>query len=204
MTGKHKHDRREPGDPAFSPPPAASAPAEGKAEIKPPAKVEIDPAELDRLRAQELLAAEYKDKYLRALAAGENFRKRLEKDKKDFLEFAVQDLVGEILPVLDNFERALSAAPKAGPDPFRQGVEMIYKQFTDVLAKEGLRQIEAQGKPFDPFVHEAVAEEPTAAAPDGSIIAELQKGYQFKGRLLRPAVVKVARPPAAEKPDPKP
>jgi len=204
MTGKHKHDRKEAEDPVSSPPPAASAPAEGKTEARPSRKVEIEQAELDRLRAQELLAEEYKDKYLRALADGENFRKRLEKDKKEFLEFAIQDLITELLPVLDNFERALSAAPPGVPDPFRRGVEMIYKQLMDALAKEGLKQIEARGGPFDPFVHEAVAEEPTSAVPDGSIVSELQKGYQLKSRLLRPAAVRVARAPVPPQPETKP
>lgn len=183
--------------------PGASA-AELKGESKPAAKVEIERAEFDRLQAQELLAAEYKDKYLRGLAEGENFRKRLEKDKKDFLEYAVQDLIGELLPVLDNFERALAAAPKTGQDPYGQGVEMIYKQLTEALAKEGLHRIEAKGRTFDPLIHEAVAEEATSAVPDGAIVEELQKGYQLKGRLLRPAAVKVARAPAVSKTETRP
>ncbi len=197
MTGKHKHDKKTAGE---TPPPESPAPAGGRAEPVAPARVEIDRAELERLLSQEALAAEYKDKYLRALAEGENFRKRLEKDKKDFLAYAVQDLIGELLPVLDNFERALASAPSAGPDSCRQGVEMIYKQLVGALAKEGLQQIEAKGKVFDPYLHEAVAEEVTAAAPDGSIIEELQKGYRLKDRLLRPSAVKVARSPAPPPP----
>lgn len=193
MTGKHKHDRKAAEE---TPPPESPAPAGARAE---PPEVEIDRAELERLRSQEALAAEYKDKYLRALAEGENFRKRLEKDKKEFLAYAVQDLIGELLPVLDNFERALASASSGGPDSCRQGVEMIYKQLVGVLAKEGLQQIEARGKVFDPYLHEAVAEE-AAAAPDGSIIEELQKGYRLKDRLLRPAAVKVARSPAPPPP----
>lgn len=197
MTGKHKHDRKAAEE---TPPPESPPPAGARGE---PPEVEIDRAELERLRSQEALAAEYKDKYLRALAEGENFRKRLEKDKKEFLAYAVQDLIGELLPVLDNFERALASAPSGGPDSCRQGVEMIYKQLVGVLAKEGLQQIEAKGMVFDPYLHEAVAEE-AAAAPDGSIIAELQKGYRLKDRLLRPAAVKVARSPAPPPPAAKP
>ena len=202
MTEKHKHDKK-PGEEHPSPA-GLPAPAAGKGEVKPPEKIELDRSEFDRLAAQELIAAEYKDKYLRALADGENSRKRLEKDRKEYLEFAVQDLVGELLPVLDNFERALAASPGSDKDPYRQGIDMIYKQLKEALGKEGLRQIAAKGEVFDPFLHEAVAEEETAAHPDGTILEELQKGYLLKGRLLRPAAVKVARSPAPPPPAPKP
>jgi molecular chaperone GrpE len=207
MSRRHRHERKAPleergPEQVSSPdlrPPTVSPQAAGPSgplpgEEDPGEVVQLGRDEFKRLQAQASAVEEYKDKYLRSLASSDNARKRMEKEKSEFKDFAVQDLVGELLPVLDNFERALLAAPPAGEkDTYRQGIEMIYKQLKEALGKEGLVEIKAQGERFDPFFHEAVAEEPSDAYPDGTVLQELQKGYLLKGRLLRPAAVKVSR-----------
>ena len=172
-------------------------PAEGnkkKAGRPPEEKINIPRGEYEELKARAEEAASARERMLRALADLENARKRLERDKKDYLRFATQELVSELLPVLDNFDRALKAsAPPSGGDSYREGVEMIYRQLKSVLEKQGLKEISALGKPFDPFFHEAVQEEETDEHPEGTVLDEIQKGYLFQGRLLRPTVVKVSR-----------
>ncbi len=141
--------------------------------------------------------AEYKDRYLRTLADLENLRKRFEKEKRDYIDYATQDLIYELVQVLDNFDRALSAAGSSD-DTYRQGIEMISRQFREVLRKQGLEEIRAVGERFDPFVHEAVEQVESESVPEDTVVEEILKGYTLKGRLLRPSAVKVARPPAAE------
>lgn len=156
---------------------------------------EVPLKELEELRNQARSVSECRDKMLRALAEMENMRKRLEKEKKDFYDFANQELISDLLPVLDNFDRALAAADstlRGEAAPYRQGIEMIYKQLGEVLRAEGLDEIKALGEHFDPFLHEAVQQEETDAYPDGTVLKVLLKGYLFKGRLLRPAAVKVS------------
>ena len=179
--------------------PPAEKPTFGEGKKKktgrpPEEKISVPRGEYEDLRARAGEAASARERMLRALADLENARKRLERDKKDYLRFATQELVSELLPVLDNFDRALKAsASPSGGDSYREGVEMIYRQLKSVLEKQGLKEIRALGQPFDPFVHEAVQEEETDEYPEGTVLEELQKGYLFQGRLLRPAVVKVSR-----------
>jgi len=161
-----------------------SAAGGAAAEINGPA------AELQKLKAERdsLL-----DRLARAQAEFDNARKRAVKEQQDFREFAAADAIRPLLPVLDSFERALQV--KSEPGDFRSGVELIYKQLQDALGKIGVRAIPAKGEPFDPHVHEAIEMVETSDALDHEVLEELQRGYKLKDRLLRPAMVKVARNP---------
>jgi len=148
----------------------------------------------DDLARAEKEISELRDRQLRKMAEFENFRKRTEREKADYFRFALADFFRDVLPVLDNFERAIDHAPAAADDEYRQGVELIYRQFAEILRKRGLTEIPTAGA-FDPNVHEAVAREETRDAEPNTILAVLQKGYYLNDRLLRPAFVKVAVAP---------
>ncbi|HYL98107.1 MAG TPA: nucleotide exchange factor GrpE [Blastocatellia bacterium] len=137
------------------------------------------------------------DQLLRRQAEFENFRKRQEKEKIEFHQRARAELVLELLPVLDNFERALSSLNngEAEAGSLRQGIELIHKQMRDALTKLGLQTVESVGAVFDPNLHEAVTTEPTEDHKENTIIEEFQRGYKLGDRLLRPAKVKVAAAP---------
>jgi len=145
-------------------------------------------AELQKIKAERdsLL-----DRLARAQAEFENARRRASKEQQDFRDYATADAIRAVLPVIDSFERALQVKSDTGE--FRSGVELIYKQLQDVLAKLGVRPIPAKGEPFDPHYHEAIEIVETSEAPDHVVLEELQRGYKFKDRLLRPAMVKVAK-----------
>lgn len=147
-------------------------------------------AELQKLKAERdsLL-----DRLARAQAEFENARRRASKEQLDFRDYAAADAIKALLPVMDSFERALQV--KSDPSDFRGGVELIYKQLQDTLAKVGVRAIAAKGEPFDPHYHEAIEMVETSGAADHEVLEELQRGYKFKDRLLRPAMVKVAKNP---------
>jgi len=136
------------------------------------------------------------DQLLRRQAEFENLRRRFERDRKEIYARIKADLLIDLLPILDNFERALQSQSMPGTtdmaESLRLGIELIYKQFKDVLARLGLEQIEALGKPFDPHLHEALATEESETHEDQIIIEEMQRGYRLNNRLLRPARVKVA------------
>lgn len=144
-------------------------------------------AERDRLAAEK---AELQDRVLRAQAEFQNLRRRVEKEKIEFLEYASSDAVRAMLPVLDDFERALKV--ECSDKEYAKGMELIYQRLFDGLKKLGLEPMDAQGKPFDPHVHEAVEKVETSEVEDHTVLEEFQKGYNFKGRLLRPAMVRVA------------
>lgn len=133
---------------------------------------------------------ELKNRYLRTLADFDNLRKRTEREKADFARYATSGVLKDIIPVLDNFDRALEHSE--ADDEFHRGVELIYKQLYDVLTKHGLRPIDEVGAHFDPNIHEAVVREEDASVPSHTVTAILQKGYFLHDRLLRPALVKVA------------
>ncbi|MDP2916028.1 MAG: nucleotide exchange factor GrpE [Candidatus Aminicenantes bacterium] len=136
-----------------------------------------------------------KDKYLRAAAEMDNQRKRLEREKNDFYQFALSDLLKELLAVLDNFERALkSQENQTDGKNFHEGIELIRKQLFDLLLKRGLTPLDAQNKKFDPAVHQAVLTEESDAVKEPEVGEILQKGYLLNERLLRPALVKVIVP----------
>lgn len=132
------------------------------------------------------------DQLLRQRAEFENFRKRTEREKKDFYQFAAFELVRELLPVLDGFERALKTSAESGAAEIHTGVELLARQLWDILSRFGLQAVEAKGKKFDPNLHQAVESVQTDEVDDQTILEEWQRGYTFKGRLLRPAMVKVA------------
>lgn len=135
-------------------------------------------------------ADDYRDRYVRTLADFENFRKRTEREKQDFRRYAVSDVLRDILPVLDNFDRALDHAEEG--DDFHKGVLLIYKQLFDVLERHGLKPIDESNVHFDPNIHEAVVREENDSVPSHTVVAVLQKGYFLHDRLIRPALVKVA------------
>jgi molecular chaperone GrpE len=139
------------------------------------------------------------DRLARAQAEFDNARKRAAREQQDYRDYAQSDTIKALLPIMDSFERALRANAHENDDSqeseFRNGVELIYKQLQDALAKLGVRPIAATGEPFDPRVHEAIEMVDTADADDQQVLEELQRGYKLKERLLRPAMVKVARNP---------
>ena len=137
--------------------------------------------------------AELTDKLKRQLAEFENFRNRTDKEKSQMYAVGAKDVIEKILPVIDNFERGLKSIPedqKGGP--VASGMEMIYKQLTKVLEDEGVTVIEAQGKEFDPMLHNAVMQQPSEEYESGIVIQELQKGYKYKDKVLRHSMVMVA------------
>jgi molecular chaperone GrpE len=137
---------------------------------------------------------ELKDLLLRKTAEFDNVRKRTERERLAVSDAAAADLIGELLPLVDDLERALKAEPGSdGAEAYRRGVELIYKQLTESLRKRGVRPIEAAGADFDPHFHQAVAHEPSAAHRDGEIIEEFRRGYMLGDRLLRASMVKVAK-----------
>jgi molecular chaperone GrpE len=133
---------------------------------------------------------DFKDRYVRTLADFENFRKRSEREKQDYFKYAMAGVIKDLLPVLDNFDRALEHAEEG--DDFHKGVSLIYKQLFDVLRRHGLRIVEESSVRFDPNIHEAVVTEENPNVPNHTVVAVLQKGYFLHDRLLRPAMVKVA------------
>ena len=130
------------------------------------------------------------DRYLRTVADFENYRKRSEREKDDFRKYAITNLLRDLLPVLDNFDRALDHAAEG--DDFHKGVLLIYKQLYDILQKAGLKPIDDVNVRFNPNIHEAVIREENPSVPAQTVTALLQKGYFLHDRLLRPALVKVA------------
>jgi molecular chaperone GrpE len=146
-------------------------------------------AELQKVKAERdnLL-----DRLARLQAEFENARKRSVREQQDFRDFALADAIKTLLPVVDSFERALQVSA-GDQSEIRSGIELIYKQFQDSLAKLGLTPVPAKGETFDPHLHEAIEMVDTEEAPDHEVIEELQRGYKLKDRLLRPSMVKVAR-----------
>jgi molecular chaperone GrpE len=144
----------------------------------------------DRLAAEK---AEIEDRLLRSRAEFDNVRRRFERERSDFLQFAAMDLVKGILPVLDDFERALKV--ETADRNYAKGVELIYQRLYDTLKKMGLEPLETAGKKFDPNLHQAVERVETDEVDDQAILDEFQRGYNFRGKPLRPAMVKVAVKP---------
>jgi len=150
-------------------------------------------AERDQLAAEK---AELQDRLLRAQAEFQNLRKRTERERVELFEYASMEAVRVLLPVLDDFERAMKS--DSSDKEYAAGIELIYNRFFETLKKLGLEPMDSQGKPFDPQIHHAVDMVETDQAPDHTVIDEFQRGYNFKGRLLRPAMVKVAVQPASK------
>jgi len=172
---------------------AAEQPVEETTETEAePAEVTVEdaPAE-DDTAALEAQLKEKSDRILRLQADFENFRRRTAKEKEELAAVITQNLLTDLLPLLDNFERAMAVEQTDG-EAFQKGVEMIFTQLREVLDKHGLEGIEAEGQPFDPNIHQAVMRVENPDVEDGTITQVLQKGYQAKGRVIRPAMVQVA------------
>jgi molecular chaperone GrpE len=133
------------------------------------------------------------DLLLRTAAEFDNYRKRVDRERREQAETAAADVLGDLLPIIDDLERALQAMSGEDAEAYRKGVELIYKQMMDLLRKRGVTPIEATGATFDPRYHQAVIHEVSDSHRDGEVIEELRRGYMLGDRLLRPAMVKVAR-----------
>lgn len=144
-------------------------------------------AERDQLAAER---SDLSDRLLRARAEFENARRRTERERSEYLQFAAIELMRDILPILDDFERALDV--ETADRNYAKGVELIYQRLFETVKKMGLEPIETAGEPFDPNLHQAVERVQTTDAEDQAILGEFQRGYNFKGKLLRPAMVRVA------------
>ncbi len=162
--------------------------------------VPLSPEQIEDLKSRAAKADENWDRLLRTTADFDNFKKRAAREKIEAGQYASFSLLQKLLPVLDNFEMALTAAQTAQGGKLaslQSGVVMIQQQLKSALAEIGLEEIDAAGKPFDPALHEAVSHQETAGTPEDHVAQQLRKGYKFKDRLLRPATVIVAKKPAA-------
>jgi molecular chaperone GrpE len=150
-------------------------------------------AERDQLATEKV---ELHDRLLRAQAEFQNLRKRTERERVELFEYASMEAVRVLVPVLDDFERAMRI--ESSDREYAAGIELIYNRFYETLKKLGLEPIDSKGKPFDPQIHHAVDMVETDEAPDHTVLDEFQRAYNFKGRLLRPAMVKVAVQPSSK------
>jgi molecular chaperone GrpE len=133
------------------------------------------------------------DRLLRTAAEFDNYRKRVDRDRRDQAEAATADALADLLPIIDDLERALKAPTGGDLDPFRKGVELIYQQMIELLRKRGVKPIDAVGTDFDPRYHQAVVQEASPGHREGEVMEEFARGYMLGDRLLRPAMVKVAK-----------
>jgi molecular chaperone GrpE len=154
-----------------------------------PQSAETQP-ELDELRKEK---DSLQDRLLRTAAEFDNYRKRVERERRELADYMKGDILADLLPILDNFERALQAPSADASESLRKGVELIHKQLLDFLKKRGVAPIEALGADFDPNFHQAVIHEASPSHREGEVIEELQRGYMLGDKLLRPSMVKVAK-----------
>jgi molecular chaperone GrpE len=165
---------------------------EEEVSAKPPLEGETDSirAERDNLKAER---DELKDLLVRRQAEFENFRKRSERDRAEFSQYAGMEMVKDLLPILDDFDRALNV--ETADTEYVKGVRMIYNRLFESLKKQGLEPIDTTGATFDPYIHQAVERVETKDAVENTVLGEFQRGYNFKGKPLRPAMVRVAVKP---------
>ena len=145
---------------------------------------------LDELRREK---DALQDRLLRTAAEFDNYRKRVERERRELVEYAAADVLTDLITIIDDLERALQVSAEGSADAYRQGVELIHKQMLDLLKKRGVRVMETVGTDFDPNFHQAVIHEVSADHREGEVIQELRRGYMLGDRLLRPAMVKVAK-----------
>ncbi|MBN8230966.1 nucleotide exchange factor GrpE [Corallococcus macrosporus] len=156
---------------------------------------------LERLKEAHERAKDFQDRAVRSAADLENYRKRAQKEKEDVQKFGVEKLLKDLLPVVDNLDRALDAAGKSPDfDSFQKGVAMTRKSFEDSLARHGVKGFSAKGQPFDPRLHEAIQQVESADVPAGHVLFEVTRGFYLNDRLVRPAMVVVARAPEVAAP----
>jgi molecular chaperone GrpE len=156
----------------------------------PDAPAASEPSELADLQRER---DDFKDRWLRKSAEFDNYRKRIERERREQADQAVVGLLQDVLPVVDDFDRALTVDAGEGGTAYRKGVELIHGKLHDLLRRYGVTPIDALGADFDPNLHQAVVHEASPEHREGEVISELQKGYMIKDRLLRPAMVKVAK-----------
>jgi molecular chaperone GrpE len=159
----------------------------------------ITPGQLDELKGRAEKASEHWERLLRTTADFDNFKKRAAREKQDAIRYANEALLEKLVPVLDNFDAALSAAQTnaaGGAQSLQTGVAMIFQQLKKVLMESGLEEVDAAGQKFDPNLHEAVSQQESSEVSEGEVLQQLRKGYKLRDRLLRPATVVVAKKPA--------
>jgi molecular chaperone GrpE len=167
-----------------------TAPEESTQDIGGPPTTPSDTGSLDVLQKER---DEFYDRLLRKTAEFDNFRKRVERDRKEMIEWAAADVLSELIAIVDDFDRALAADAPPEARAFKSGLELIHRQLAELLKKRGVTAIDALGADFDPHLHQAVAYEEVAGAREGEVVDVMAKGYKLGDRLLRPAMVKVAK-----------
>lgn len=208
MKKHNMHTEKRPEPAQASAANAAPAPPGSPPVIEPDAAeplVPLEPGTLTSDQLQQLAdkaakAEEHWDRLVRTTADFDNYKKRAAREKQDAVKYANEALLQKLIPVLDAFDMALSVAtnsPGATAHSLEAGVRMVGQQLKNVLTEAGLEEVDAAGKPFDPNLHEAVAQQETAEAPEGYVLQQLRKGYKLRDRLLRPASVVVAKSLAA-------
>ena len=190
--------KRRNGDDRHDAPPEAESPAPPDEPKEETGMAGVDTPPLSPLSREEVEALrrerdDLADQLLRRRAEFDNFRKRVERDRKDMIEWAAADVIGDLLSIVDDFDRALAAPAPPEAQSFRAGLELIQRQLAELLKKRGVSTIEALGADFDPHQHQAVAYEEVAGAREGEVVGVMGKGYKLGDRLLRPALVKVAK-----------
>ena len=157
-------------------------------------------APIDSLEAKvaelEAALAESRDKYLRLAADFDNFKKRSRQEHLETIQHASADLIARLLPGLDDLHKALDHKPEGLDEAWARGLELSVRKLEEALRAHGLEAIDSVGKPFDPAVHEAIGHEESSEHPEDTVVQELRRGYRIRDRVVRPALVKVARPPA--------
>lgn len=191
--GTHHHHGSHHAEPEADAP-QAGAPHDEAVLNDPPDTLAAIATERDQLAAEK---AELHDRYLRLQAEFQNARRRAEKDRAEFAEYAATEAIRALLPILDDFERALKM--ETAGNEYAKGMELIYQRLFESLKKLGLEPIASVGRAFDPHVHHAIEMVESDETADNTVIDEYQRGYNFKGRLLRPAMVRVAVGPASRK-----
>jgi molecular chaperone GrpE len=172
-------------------------------ETEPLATIEpgtVSPEQLEELKIRAAKADEHWDRLVRTTADFENFKKRAAREKQDAIRYANEGLIEKLVPVLDNFDAALTAAQTGSAEnaqSFQTGVSMIFQQLKKALTDSGLEEVDATGQKFDPNIHEAVSQQESNDVPEGNVMMQLRKGYKLRDRLLRPATVIVAKKPGA-------
>lgn len=184
-----RDDQREPDTSAAE---NANGEAQAQNAAEGPSIEKIVSDELEKLAAEK---ADLKNTLIRLQADFDNYRKRIDRERHHDRHRGAEVLVENLLPVLDGFDRAIFAHRDAAHNEFRAGFELIRKQMLDVLSKQGLQKIETEGKPFDPNFHHAIERVETHDQPDDTVLEELQAGYVFHGKVLRPTMVRVAANP---------
>jgi molecular chaperone GrpE len=180
-TRKHPHDPSEGERRTETAPPAAASPT---------ASLEAKIAEL------EAAAAEAKDRRLRLAADFDNYKKRSRLEQLETIQHASAELIARLLPVLDDLHKALDHTPAGVDEAWMKGLELSVRKLEEALGAHGLQAIDAVGRPFDPNVHEAIGHEESTELPEDTVVQVLRRGYRIRDRVVRPALVKVARPPA--------